>query len=98
MPKLYEYLGIMIYFWSSEHEPIHVHGRHGGRTSKASIHMFNGIVSKIEFSAVGRGLERNKQMEFEAFVRLYASDIVEKWFRYFVKREHLTPIKVTKRI
>ena len=26
MPKLYEYLGIVVYFYSNEHEPIHVHG------------------------------------------------------------------------
>lgn len=27
MPKLYEYLGIIIYFWSKEHEPIHVYDK-----------------------------------------------------------------------
>ena len=26
MPKLFEYLGIVILFYSNEHEPIHVHG------------------------------------------------------------------------
>ena len=28
MPKIYEYLGILIYFYSNEHEPVHVHGRY----------------------------------------------------------------------
>ena len=26
MPKLYEYFGLVIFFYSNEHEPIHVHG------------------------------------------------------------------------
>jgi hypothetical protein len=28
MPKLYEYLGILIFFYCNEHKPIHVHGRY----------------------------------------------------------------------
>jgi hypothetical protein len=41
MPKLYEYLGILIYFYSNEHEPIHVHGKHAGRESRAEIILAN---------------------------------------------------------
>lgn len=26
MPKLYEYFGLIVLFYSDEHEPIHVHG------------------------------------------------------------------------
>ncbi len=37
MPKLYEYLGIVIFFYSNEHEPVHVHGRYQGKESKALI-------------------------------------------------------------
>ncbi|MGI4734767.1 MAG: DUF4160 domain-containing protein [Janthinobacterium lividum] len=37
MPKLYEYLGLIIFFYSNEHEPIHVHGQYDGRESKAEF-------------------------------------------------------------
>ena len=37
MPKLFEYLGIVIFFWSDEHEPIHVHGRYSDSEMKAEI-------------------------------------------------------------
>ena len=30
MPKIFEYLGIIIMFYSNEHEPIPVHGKHQG--------------------------------------------------------------------
>ncbi len=33
MPKLYEYLGIIVLFHSNEHRPIHVHGRYQNRDS-----------------------------------------------------------------
>lgn len=33
MPKIYEYLGIMIMFYSNEHEPIHVHGKYQRQNS-----------------------------------------------------------------
>ncbi len=29
MPKIFEYLGILIFFYSNEHEPIHVHAKKG---------------------------------------------------------------------
>ena len=31
MPKLYEYLGLIILFYSHEHEPIHVHCKFQGK-------------------------------------------------------------------
>ncbi|NKB23803.1 MAG: DUF4160 domain-containing protein [Kiritimatiellae bacterium] len=27
MPKLYTYFGLLVMFYSNEHEPIHVHGK-----------------------------------------------------------------------
>ncbi len=34
MLKLYEYLGLIILFYSHEHEPIHVHCKFQGKESK----------------------------------------------------------------
>ena len=47
MPKLYEYLGIIVLFYSNEHEPIHVHGRRHGHESKAELTIENGKVVQI---------------------------------------------------
>lgn len=48
MPKLYEYLGIVIFFWSNEHEPIHVHGQCQGKECRAEIYVENGEIVAIE--------------------------------------------------
>jgi len=52
MPKLYEYFGIIVLFYSNEHEPIHVHGKCQGRESKAELILENGNVVKINYSPV----------------------------------------------
>ena len=31
MPKIFEYFGFVFFFYSNEHEPIHVHVIHGDR-------------------------------------------------------------------
>lgn len=98
MPKIYEYLGIVLFFYSNEHEPIHIHGKHSGRESKAEIHLFNGKITKIVLKDKGPGLEPNKRKEFEEFVNVYATEIVEKWVDYFVKKKSIAPKIITQKV
>ncbi len=42
MPKIYEYFGFIFYFYSNEHEPIHVHVSLGDRESIFDLIMSNG--------------------------------------------------------
>lgn len=46
MPKLYEYFGLIILFYSNEHEPIRVHGKYQGTESKAEIIFENGVFKR----------------------------------------------------
>ena len=57
MPKIFEYLGILIFFYSNEHEPIHVHGKHEGLESKAEFYIVDGKI--IEWKTMQIGLWRN---------------------------------------
>ncbi|AGQ92249.1 DUF4160 domain-containing protein [Vibrio parahaemolyticus] len=98
MPKIYEYLGIILFFYSNEHEPIHIHGKFQGKESKAEIHLKNGRITKIVVKDKGAGLESKKKREFEEFVNCYADDIVEKWIDYFVKKKHVSPTTITKKV
>ena len=86
MPKIFEYLGIVIFFYSNEHEPIHVHGKYGEYESKAEIYIVNGQIVEIRIKLVkGRQpLTGAKLKDFEDFVRIYANQIVQKWIDYFV--------------
>jgi len=86
MPKIFEYLGIVIFFYSNEHEPVHVHGKCGEYESKAEIFIVNGQISEIKIKIVKgkRPLTGAKLKDFENFVQTYANEIIQKWIDYFV--------------
>ncbi len=48
MPKIYEYLGFVFYFYSNEHEPIHVHVTKAEREIIFELIMANGQLSEIK--------------------------------------------------
>lgn len=52
MPKLFEYFGLIVRFYSNEHEPIHVHGVYRDRESRAELVIQNGKVIELRFSPV----------------------------------------------
>jgi hypothetical protein len=49
MPKLYEYFGLYVLFYSSEHDPVHVHGIYQGAECKAELIVQNGEITRIQF-------------------------------------------------
>ncbi len=61
MPKLFEYLGIVIMFYSNEHEPIHVHGKHGGSESKAELIIEDGTVVEVRIKGEQTVLKSQNQ-------------------------------------
>ena len=100
MPKLYEYFGLVILFYSNEHEPVHVHGKYQGRESKAELIVQNGQVIEIRFVAVKgrRPLSRTQMKDFKAVVEHYAEEIVQKWIDYFVLHKAISAETITRRI
>ena len=52
MPKIFEYLRIIVMFYSNEHEPIHVHGKYQGFESKAEFIIEDGKITDIVFKNV----------------------------------------------
>ena len=100
MPKLYEYLGIVIFFYSNEHEPVHVHGRYQRLESRATIIIVEGRIVRVEIGDVGgkRPLEGEKLKDFREFVEARAEEIVERWVAFFVRNERITPQIITRRI
>jgi hypothetical protein len=52
MPKIFEYLGILIFFYSNEHEPIHVHGKYDVFESKAEFYIVDGKIVEIKIKRI----------------------------------------------
>lgn len=80
MPKIYEYLGIIVLFYSNEHEPVHVHGKYQGHESKAEFTIIDGQVAEIHIRSVRgrRPLPPQQLRQFRTLVSVYADDIVRK--------------------
>ena len=100
MPKLYVYFGLVVFFYSNEHEPIHVHGFCQGRSCKAELTVRNGKVAAITFTAVSKmvPLRPAELANFKKLVRAKADDIVRKWVDYFVLHRDITPVTITRRL
>jgi len=100
MPKIYEYLGILIFFYSNEHEPIHVHGNYNGLESKAEFLIVDGKIVEIKIKEVKgvKPLTGNKLGDFKDFLGKYADKIVLKWIDYFVYHKEVEFERINIRI
>ena len=96
MPKIFEYLGIVIMFYSNEHEPIHVHGKFQAYESKAEFIIIDGKISDIKIKEVKgkKPLPKKELKEFKNFVSKFKEDIVQKWVDYFVYHKSIQCIKI----
>lgn len=97
MPKIFEYFGLVFFFYSNEHEPIHIHVIQGDRQLIYEIMIENGkFKSVVRRNAKGYlPLSQRDAKIAEDFIRVYALDIVQKWIDYFIMKKpvHCTYIK-----
>ena len=100
MPKLYEYFGLVVFFYTNEHQPIHVHGEFQNSYARAEIFLKEGRIIRIVFSNVkGKNpLPGNKMKDFKTLVNAKAGDIVRRWIEYFVFKKHNKPEIITRKI
>jgi hypothetical protein len=100
MPKLYEYFGLIVLFYSNEHEPVHVHGLYQSAECRAELVVKDGAVVEVRFSNVEgrRPLDPAHLKDFKALVSQYAADIVRKWVDFFVLHKQVTPERITRRL
>lgn len=96
MPKLYEYLGLVIFFYSNEHEPVHVHARYQGCESKIELTIDDGKVVHLQIVPVKgkKELPPKQQSDFEDLVTKLADEIVQQWVNYFVYHKKIVPKKI----
>jgi hypothetical protein len=89
MPKIFEYFGLIFYFYSNEHEPIHVHVIHGDRESIFDLIMLDGSLVKIHIreKSSARSLSEKDKRTAEEFIRKYHKNIIDKWVKFFVLKQ-----------
>ena len=100
MPKIFEYFGFIFYFYSNEHEPIHVHVLHGGKESIFDLIMMNGELEDVyvrEKKGADPLTEKEKRTA-EAFIQKYHKNIIEKWIKFFVLKQTIRSTNIKKKI
>ena len=100
MPTIYKYLGIRIFFYSDDHQPIHGHGVHQNKSSKAEITTKDGKIKEIRIKSVTglKPLQDSELKNFKKFVETYAEKIVQKWVDHFVYNKRLTCETITRKL
>lgn len=85
MPKIYEYIGYILFFYSNEHLPIHCHVRKQQREVKAVIEYVDGEPVVRFLKVRYKDILRDKELtEIEEFIIAKHEKIVTKWTEYFV--------------
>ena len=100
MPKIYEYFGIIFFFYANEHEPVHVHAQTGEFENKIEFEYENGRVKRIIFKKVKgkKEIPPAKRKDVIKFIRKYHRGIVEKWMEFFVMNAKPKIEKITKKL
>ena len=100
MPKIFEYFGFIFYFYSNEHEPIHVHVIHGERESIFDLIMMDGDLLEVrvrEKKGVEPLTEKDKRTAVE-FIHKYYKNIIDKWVKFFVMKQAVRCSKIKNKL
>lgn len=100
MPKIYEYLGYVFFFYANEHLPIHVHISFGEFESKIELMYENGSLKGLNVEAVkGKQPLSEKDLKIaKKFVKKYHKGIVEKWTNFFVLNQKVRSETITEKV
>ena len=100
MPKIFEYFGFIFYFYSNEHEPIHVHVLHGGKESIFDLIMMNGELAEVHVREKkgAEPLPEKDKRTAEEFIKKYHKNIINKWVKFFVLKQSVRSTKINKKL
>jgi hypothetical protein len=100
MPKIFEYFGFIFYFFSNEHEPIHVHVLHGDKESIFDLIMMDGELADIQVREKKGAdpLPEKDKRTAEEFIRKYHKNIIQKWVKFFVLKQSIRSTRINKKL
>lgn len=94
MPKIIEYAGIIIYIFTNDHEPMHVHARYGDAEIKVSFFLKNGKIYRTTYTPTHGKMPPAKLRTIKKLCAAYQYIIIERWIDIHVNG--MTKIKLIK--
>ena len=98
MPTLFEYLGIIISFYSHEHDPIHIHADYGNSSVKVSFFIKEGKIYRITYTPIKGKFPEAKMKDLKKFIGEYKYEIIEKWTEFFTWNIKIKTTRITKKL
>jgi len=100
MPAIYEYFGLLFLFYSNEHNPVHVHVRLGEYENAYELIVSGGqLIALRKRKIKGKNqLPNNKSKQAEKLIAKYASEILQKWFDYFILNKEIDFEKISNKL
>jgi len=100
MPKIFEYFGLVFFFYANEHLPVHVHVSKAEFESKIELIFENGKLKDCIAKEVnGRPPLPGKELkEALKFVQAFALNIADKWQDFFVLNKRVNCEIITKKL
>lgn len=77
MPTLFIFFGFRFFFWSNDHEPIHVHISKGDCEAKYNVETIE-LVDNF-------GFKKNELRMIESIIDENQDVIIDRWHEYFKK-------------
>ncbi len=99
MPVLYEYFGLVIHFYSNEHDPIHVHIEYGDCVSIAELVFDEDANLVIRWrDDKGKPLPPAQLRKAVKLLEAKKKDIVRKWVNFFVYHKGVKKQTITRKV
>ena len=99
MPVIYEYLGIIIGFYTNDHEPIHIHATYGKAVVKVVLHTKDGKVYRTTYQKVSKEpFPPAKMTQLKDFVAKHKEAMLFAWQQVFEFGNPIKRVVITKKI
>ena len=98
MPKLYEYLGIAIMFYSNEHRPIHIHAVYNENVIKVSFFIENEKIKNITYEETHGKFSNSKMKDLKKFIDAYKEKLIQAWIDFFILNKDSSFERITKKL
>jgi len=100
MPKIYEYLGFSFFFYSNEHEPIHIHVSNANGQSVFELILDNRelVDIRVRNKKGVKPLPAKDEKIAKEFIAKYYKNIIDKWVRKFIYKEEVKTTRIHKKI
>lgn len=89
MPKIFEYLGFVFFFYSNDHDPVHCHVKKGEKEAIVTIEFAGENLTRLsirKYRNSGKTLTPAERKSIKEFAEIYAMKIRLKWLDFRAER------------